>query len=295
MPAILYALITVTTWGTWIPLAETVPFKNQQIRLFYAGAGNLALAFLVALVGGGGRISLQDFWLPFAGGVIWAVSGLCAFMATNKIGLARAVGIWSPLNILVSLVWGQVLFDEFLNSGTRSLVLLAISVAIIIAGVLIIIFARGGGEKARDLKTLIVGVAAAVGAGILWGSYFIPIKLGGVSLWEASFPMATGIFAGSGVLAVMTRKPIRLDQGRHYLVGPLAGIIWGIGNYGMLLLTDALGAGKGFTISQLSVVVNALMGIYWMKNPQPRSRAATLTLVGCLLATLGGVVLGNLK
>lgn len=295
MPAIVYALVTVTAWGTWIPLAKTVPFKNQQIRLFYAGAGNLVLAFLVALVQGGGRILLQDFWFPFAGGAIWAVSGLCAFIATNKIGLAKAVGIWSPLNIVVSLVWGQVLFHEFLNSGTLNLVLLVLSVAIIIAGVLVIIFAKGGGEKTHDMQTLITGVAAAVGAGILWGSYFIPIKLGGVSLWEASFPMAVGIFAGSGVLALTTRKPVRLDKGGGYLVGPLAGIIWGIGNYGMLLLTDALGAGKGFTIAQLSVVVNALLGIYWLKDPSPRSRAATLTLIGCFMATLGGILLGNLK
>jgi glucose uptake protein len=44
----------------------------------------------------------------------------------------------------------------------------------------------------------------------------------------------------------------------------------------------------------LAVVVNALIGVYW-KDPQPKTRAATLTLVGCVLAMIGGVVLGNLK
>ncbi|MCJ7702965.1 MAG: GRP family sugar transporter [Anaerolineales bacterium] len=63
----------------------------------------------------------------------------------------------------------------------------------------------------------------------------------------------------------------------------------------MLLLVDTLGAGRGFTIAQLSVVVNALVGIFWLKDPRPGSRPARLTLLGCVLATLGGILLGNLK
>ena len=73
------------------------------------------------------------------------------------------------------------------------------------------------------------------------------------------------------------------------------GLLWGIGNYGMLLLVDQLGAGRGFTLSQLSVVVNGLVGIFWLKDPPARSRAGILTLAGCVLATLGGILLGNLK
>jgi len=60
-------------------------------------------------------------------------------------------------------------------------------------------------------------------------------------------------------------------------------------------LVGQIGAGRGFTISQLGVVVNGLIGVYVLKDPQPRSRAAALTLAGCVLATLGGILLGNLK
>lgn len=295
MPTILYALIAVISWGTWIPLSQTVPFKNEQIKTFYVGAAYLALAFLVALVQGKGQIVLADFWLPFAGGVVWAVSALCALTASNKIGVARAVGVWTPLNILVSLGWGQLIFHEFLHISPLNLALLFISVAVIISGVLLIIFAKGGGAQRQERRTLFTGLAAASAAGILWGSYFIPLKLSQVSLWEASFPMAVGIFAAGTGMAILARTPIRLEKTKDYIIASSAGIIWGIGNYGMLLLVDQIGTGKGFTISQLSVVVNALLGIYWLKNPPPRSRAATLTLIGCFLATLGGIVLGNIK
>jgi glucose uptake protein len=72
-------------------------------------------------------------------------------------------------------------------------------------------------------------------------------------------------------------------------------LLWGIGNYGMLLLVDALGAGRGFTISQLGVVVNGLIGVYLLKDPTPNSRAALLTLIGCVFATVGGILMGSLK
>jgi len=75
----------------------------------------------------------------------------------------------------------------------------------------------------------------------------------------------------------------------------LTGVLWSVGNYGMLLLVDAIGAGKGFTISQTAIVVSALISIYWLHEPAPKTRAARLTFIGCVLATLGGIMLGNLK
>jgi glucose uptake protein len=65
----------------------------------------LALAFFVTLLQGLNQITSEIFWSLFIGGLIWAVSGYCAFTATHKIGLLRASGTWSPLNIVVSLFW----------------------------------------------------------------------------------------------------------------------------------------------------------------------------------------------
>ncbi len=295
MLGIFYAVITVLAWGTWLAPSQNVPFKNQQIKTFYVAIASLALAFLVTLPQGLNQITAEVFWPPFIGGLVWAVSGYCAFTATNKIGMARASGIWSPLNIVVSLFWGATIFREFLNTGTDGLIVLIISVAVIIVGVLLIIFAKGRGDQTRNQRDLTIGVLGAIGAGILWGSYFIPIKQSAVSLWIATFPLTIGIFVGSTVLMLLARQSPRLEKRSDYARVGLSGVLWGVGNYGVLLLINEIGAGRGFTISQLGVVVNALIGVYWLKDPQPRTRAATLTLIGCVLAMAGGVVLGNLK
>jgi glucose uptake protein len=50
--------------------------------------------------------------------------------------------------------------------------------------------------------------------------------------------------------------------------------------------------GARFYSAQLAMVVNALIGVYWLKDPQPKTRAATLTRVGCGLAMIGGACWG---
>jgi glucose uptake protein len=294
MTNFLYALIPVLAWGTWLAPSQNVHFRNQQIKTFYVAVANLVLSTFVVLIWGSPSFSQSSFWFPLLGGLIWAFSAYCAFTATDKIGTARAFGIWAPLNIIVSMIWGALIFNEFIDTSLLSKGLLVAAVIIIIAGVLIIIFARGKGEKQQDRKTLLVGVLGAVGAGILWGTYFIPIQLVAISMWSAVFPLTIGIFIGSLALALITRQPFGLEKREDYWRTSATGILWGIGNYGMLLLVAAVGTGKGFTIAQLSIVVNALIGIYILKNPQPRTRAASMTLVGCVMATLGAIILGNL-
>lgn len=282
-------------WGTWLAPSQNIRFKNQQIRTFYVAAANLALATLVLLIQGGSTLTLDVFWLPFTGGLVWSVSGFLAFTATSQIGMARAFGIWAPVNVVVSIVWGMLIFDEFLTGNAQTLLLLAAALGLILAGVLMIIFARGGKDRQPAASFFGLGLFSALGAGVLWGSYFIPIKLSAVSMWVAAFPLAVGIFVGSCLLALMARQPLRLESAGALLRVCATGLLWGIGNYGMLLLVDSLGAGRGFTLSQLSVVVNGLVGIYWLKDPPARSRAGILTLAGCVLATAGGILLGNLK
>lgn len=295
MLGIIYAIVTVLAWGLWMAPSQNISFKNQQIKTFYVALANLLLATLVFLFQGFRGLTWQIFWLPFLGGLVWSVSGLLAFTATNRLGMARAFGIWAPINVGVSIFWGIVIFGEFLAARPLTLGLLALSLAIIIAGVLLIIFAKGFGGQNQPRRIFWTGLLSALGAGVLWGTYFIPIKLSAASMWVAAFPLSVGIFVGSTVLVAFTRQALSLDRAGNYLRVAITGVMWGIGNYGMLLLVEQLGAGRGFTISQLGVVVNGLTGVYLLKDPQPQSRAATLTLVGCTLATLGGILLGNLK
>ena len=218
MDSLFYALITVLGWGTWLAPSQKVVFPNQQIRNFYVVATNLGIATAIALWQGSvWGLTSGTILLTFLGGVIWSVGGVCAFTATNKLGMAKAFGIWAPLNIVVSLIWGAILFHEFVNLSAENILWLIVAILIILVGVLLIIFAKGTNDDGREQGAFRLGLSGAAGAGILWGSYFIPVKYSGVSLWAGAFPLALGMASGGTLLALLARQSWRLQSTNDYI------------------------------------------------------------------------------
>ena len=142
---VLLAFVTVAAWGTWIPLAQLLPGVPQRSRIIYAAVGNLAVAAIALLVGGGHlELGWRGFWLPLAGGAVWTAGNYSAFRASETIGLARAAGTWTPLNIIVAFAWGALLFGELDHfSGTRFAVL-GVALLAVLAGVLLIVSSQAG-------------------------------------------------------------------------------------------------------------------------------------------------------
>ena len=296
---VLYALITVLCWGLWLVPSQNVPMANQLVRTFYVTLAVLVISILVAAVVGFEGLTLPVFIFLFIGGLIWTLGGWAAFSASDRLGLAKAYGVWAPLNIVVALVWGCLLFGEFRGLSLSTYLFAAISLLTIVVGILMIIFAGGERSVLGGSGGVFVGYACAVAAGVAWASYFIPIQLKvadlpGFSMWLGTFPLAVGMFTASAALILLTRTSLHLDgaEPRVRVLG--SGVIWCVGNYGALAMMQAVGTGKGFTISQLAVAINALVSVYVLKEPEPNSRAAKITLAGIFVAIVGALMLGSI-
>jgi glucose uptake protein len=109
-----------------------------------------------------------------------------------------------------------------------------------------------------------------------------------------NFPLAVGMFVAAALLARRERAPVRLPTG-HSAVQFAAGLLFGVGSVALLGLVSRVGTGTGFTIAQLSLLVNAGVGIRVFKVPPPGSRAAKVASAGILLAGVGGTVIGAMK
>ncbi|MEJ1974092.1 MAG: GRP family sugar transporter [Lacunisphaera sp.] len=297
LPGLLFACVTVLAWGSWLAPSQKVPLRGQQTRTFYVTIAVLLLALIAYFAHGAEPFTLRQFALPFAGGLIWALSCWSAFVGASRLGMARAFGIWAPLNILVSIGWGMLLFGEFIHSDSRQLLFGGVAIALLIAGILMIVL--GGQPDAADEAGAaghsVSGYLGALGAGIGFASYFIPVSVSHLSLWTAMVPLACGMVAGGTALALISRSPLRLEHPGHYWRLLATGALWGIGNYSALAMMERIGTGKGFTIAQLCVVVNALIGIYFFGSPKAGSRQARWTLAGVAVAAVGGIVFGGVK
>lgn len=308
----LLALVTVAAFGTWIPLAQMLPGVPQRSRTFYVTVGNVIFAG-IALLAGGGRLVLgwRGFWLPLAGGMVWTAGNYSAFRASETIGIARAAGTWTPLNIIVAFAWGALLFGELDHFPAIRFVLLTVALAAILAGVLLIVGSqnRSGAravpavppspraieaEPGRPAPMARGGMLWAVAAGLLWGSYFVPAQWAAEPAQVSNFPLALGILGAGLVLALPVGEPVRL--GPRALTAQIgAGVLFGIGDFTLLGLVARVGTGTGFTIAQLSLLVNASIGIWAFHVPKPGTPAARKVMAGIVIAGVGSCVIGAMR
>lgn len=149
---IVCAIITVMAWGSWLVPAEKVRFPNEQAKTFYVALASFLIALVVVAVRGElDQFATPGAWLPVVGGLIWALSAYCAFLACRKIGIAKAFGIWAPLNIIVSFIWSFTLFGQFRDSSVLMGLLAAQSGLLMTVGILMIVFS-GGSEAGGGVK-----------------------------------------------------------------------------------------------------------------------------------------------
>ncbi|MEO1237048.1 MAG: GRP family sugar transporter [Planctomycetota bacterium] len=302
--AVFWSLVTVLAWGTWLAPLQAAQ-GDERVRTFFITLGNLAVAWGVAWGLGFEGLTWSQSWPAAAGGLIWAWSGWAAVVAVQRLGMAKAMGLWSPLNIVVSMGWGAVLFEEFAGLPFRVAIGLGAGALAMIAGILLIVLTTASvGPASTDRRTqsspqaaagrTLLGVGAAALAGLGWGSYFIPIRLAEASAWVTALPLAVGMLAGAGMPLLAGRAGQRIHKPSAFLA-LLSGGMWAAGNYGSLQLMAQLGTGRGFAVAQACVVVNALVGILLFGVPSPRSQAARSTLAGVLLAALGAAAIGLIR
>ncbi|HET9169466.1 MAG TPA: GRP family sugar transporter [Actinospica sp.] len=295
MTTLLLSLAIVLSWGSWIPIAQAVPGPRQSTRTLYVTGGNLVFAAIALAAGGSaGQLSLgwKVFWLPLVGGLVWTAGSFCAFRATETIGLARAAGTWTPLNIIVAFILGALLFNELAGISAARYAIMGGCLVLVLAGVFLIIGSQNSGGAASTSSR--AGLLYAVGAGLLWGAYFVPAQWAHVPSQLGNFPLAVGMFVGAIVLASRDGGVVPLpSRATAFLL--TSGLLFGVGSVALLGLVGRVGTGVGFTIAQLSLLVNASMGIWFFKVPQPGSRAARTAMTGILLAGVGGTVIGALR
>ncbi len=55
-------------------------------------------------------------------GVLWVSGGICGIYGIRNAGLAISVGTWSSITVLVSFAWGIFVFDEQVESITKTII-----------------------------------------------------------------------------------------------------------------------------------------------------------------------------
>src|SRR5882757_6194424 len=167
--------------GAWLGAAEaptklvSIGISPMVISLIMVIGVFLARWSLPALILGTSSVRADVRRAPHL--VIWALLAGCLWAVANTLTIYAIRDIGFPLwnsNSLLGILWGFLFFNELRQAGWRRLagVLGGALVMCVGATMLAIASASGHGPAAHSLN----GVWAALGAGILWGTMYIPYR-----------------------------------------------------------------------------------------------------------------------
>src|SRR5438270_36861 len=110
-------------------------------------------------------------WAVLAG-CLWAVANTLTIFAIRDIGLSIAFPLWNS-NSLLGIFWGFLFFNELRQAGWRRWTGVLGGAVVMCAGATLLAIASSTpGPAGHSFR----GVWAALGAGVLWGTMYIPYR-----------------------------------------------------------------------------------------------------------------------
>ncbi|HET8966952.1 MAG TPA: GRP family sugar transporter [Candidatus Acidoferrum sp.] len=291
--------------GAWLGAAEA-PTKLVNlgispviISLLMVSGVFLARWTLPALIRGTAQMRVDARQAPHLilwgvlAGCLWAVANTLTVFAIRDIGLSVAFPLWN-LNSLLGIFWGWLLFRE-LRGAEKSRVWSVVGGAIIMFfGATMLALASsaqsGGTAAAR-------GIVAALAAGALWGTMYIPYRKAYLSGMN---PLSFVAFFTVGELGMMLALALadtgstgelvkQLSQARDILFWlMLGGFVWVIGDLFQQYAAKYLGISRGIPLSNTNQLWGLLWGVFVFGELQGATTGHSAKVIGGSLLMAAG-------
>jgi drug/metabolite transporter (DMT)-like permease len=296
------------TAGAWLGAAEaptklvSIGISPMVISLIMVMGVFLARWSLPALILGMSSVRADVrraphliIWAVLAGG-LWAVANTLTIFAIRDIGLSIAFPLWNS-NSLLGIFWGFLFFNELRQAGWRRWTGVLGGTLLMCAGAAILAIAS---SRAAPAAHSMRGVWAALGAGILWGTMYIPYRK---AYLTGMNPLSFITFFTFGELGMMTALAVSytgLLPLWHELVSArdvlfwlmLGGFIWVIGDLFQQYAAKYVGISRGIPLSNTNQLWGLLWGLVVFGELHGRGSSVYVQVVGgSALMTLGVVAI----
>ena len=262
--------------GAWLGAAEAptklvttgvspvVVSLSMVVGVFLARWSLPALIQGTSLVGNDLRRAPHLIVWAVLAGCLWAVANTLTIFAVRDVGLSIAFPLWNS-NSLLGILWGVVFIKELRGAGWRRwLGVLGGALLMFGGGTALALASASQAPRGDALR----GVVAALSAGVLWGTMYIPYRkayLTGMS------PLSFITFFTVGELGMMTALAVTYTGGVtplwHELAGArqvlfwllLGGFVWVMGDLFQQYAVKYAGITRGIPLSN----TNQLWGLLW--------------------------------
>ncbi len=232
-------------------------------------------------------------------GCLWAVGNTLTIFAVRDIGLSLAFPLWNS-NSIIGILWGTVLFKELHGAGwTRKVG--------VVGGALVIFFGAILLSEASTSQTAhgnaVRGIAAALGAGLLFGSMYIPYRKAYISGMN---PLTFLTFFTFGEMTMITVVALvftggvgpfwrELVNNRAILFWPMVGgFMWVVGDLFQNYATKYVGISRAIPLSNTNQLWGLLLGVLVFRELRGLGVGTYIEVIaGSTLMALGAVAISS--
>src|SRR6266481_4970394 len=301
----LLGILSGFTAGAWLGAAEaptklvSIGLSPMVISLIMVVGVFLARWSVPALILGTSSVRADIrraphliIWALLAG-CLWAVANTMTIFAIRDVGLSIAFPLWNS-NSLLGILWGFLFFNELRQAGLRRWPgVLGGALVMCIGAALLAIASSSAAPVAHSYR----GVWAALGAGVLWGTMYIPYRKAYLTGMNPLSFVTFFTFGELGMMSALAVSYLGLAQLWHQLQSArdvlfwlmLGGFIWVVGDLFQQYAAKYVGISRGIPLSNTNQLWGLLWGILVFGELHGRSATTYAQVIGGSLLMILGV------
>lgn len=280
--ALLIGLGPLLGWGLYPTIASKLGGRPVN-QILGSTIGTLIFAIVFAAIKGIGLPTGMDLVFSILSGVGWATAQIITFQSFTLIGSSRAMPITTAFQLLGASLWGVFALGNW--PGTTAKLLGAFALVLIILGAWMTVWSeKKDKENSNFLKKAVL--LLAIGEIGYW-AYSAAPQATSIDGMHAFLPQAIGMVLVAVVYtAVLSFKGneksafTEVVSYKHIFSGFF--FAFAALTYLISAQPDMNGLATGFILSQTSVVLATLTGI-WFLGQKKTKKEMTITVIGLVL------------
>lgn len=287
--AILIGLGPLLGWGLYPTIASKIGGRPVN-QILGSTLGTLIFALIFAAVNGMSLPTGMDLVFSIISGIGWATAQIITFQSFTLIGSSRAMPITTAFQLLGASLWGVLALGNW--PGTTAKLLGGLALVLIILGAWMTVWSE---EKTQEQSSILKKAVLLLAVGeIGYWAYSAAPQATAIDGMHAFLPQAIGMVlvavVYSVVLSVRGKEKEAFTEAVSYK-HIFSGFFFAFAALTYLISAqpDMNGLATGFILSQTSVVLATLTGI-WFLGQKKTKKEMTVTIIGLVLILVAAMM-----
>lgn len=284
--ALLIGLGPLIGWGLFPTIASKFGGKPVN-QIIGATVGTLIFAFVFFISTGHGFPTGMNLFFALLSGAGWSFGQIMTFKAFEYVGSSRAMPVTTAFQLLGASLWGVFALGNW--PGVTNKIIGFLALVVILIGAWMTVWSEHPEATNKNLlrKAVVILIIGEIGYW-LYSAAPQATEIGGKA---AFLPQAIGMVIVAVIYGLMKMKNGNPFTNKITWLQIISGFFFAFAALTYLISAqpNMNGLATGFVLSQTSVVLATLTGIYFL-NQRKTSKEMLVTVIGLVLILVAATV-----